>query len=61
MSKKEEERRRGARSKHTGIEREPLASVQVQLPGKIGWGHETRIVRPGEWERLEEALGLKVD
>ena len=60
MSKKEEERR-GARSKHTGIEREPLASVQVQLPGKIGWGHETKIVRPGEWERLEEALGLKVD
>ena len=61
MSKKEEERKRGARSKHTGIEREPLASVQVQLPGKMGWGHETKIVRPGEWERLEEALGLQVD
>lgn len=61
MSKKEEERRREARIKTAaGREREPLASVQVQLPGKIGSGQEMKIVRPGEWEGLEEALGLMV-
>ena len=61
MSKKEEERRRGARTK-TGVRgRGPLANVQVQLPSKIGSGpDETKIVRPEEWEDLEEALGLKV-
>lgn len=58
-SKKEEERRREARSRNAVRDREPLASVQVQLPSKIG-PMETRIVRPGEWEGLEEALGLKV-
>ena len=61
MSKKEDERRREARSKNGTREREPLARVQVQLPGKMGLGHETKIARPGEWEELEEALGLKVD
>lgn len=60
-SKKEEERRRGARNINAVTEREPLASVRVQLPGKMVSGHETKIVRPGEWERWEEALGLKVD
>ena len=60
MSKKEEERRKEARSKNAVREREPLASVQVQLPGKIGSGHEIKIVRPGEWEGIEKALGLKV-
>lgn len=60
MSKKEGERRREARSKNAAREREPLASVHVQLPGKMGSGHEIKIVRPGEWEGLEEALGLKV-
>ncbi|CAD6591276.1 MAG: hypothetical protein ASARMPREDX12_005058 [Alectoria sarmentosa] len=60
MSKKEEERRREARRKHTAREREPLARLQVQLPGKMESGHEVKIVRPGEWERLEEALGLNV-
>lgn len=59
MSKKEEERRREARGRNAVREREPLASVQVQLPSKIG-PVETKIVRPGEWEGLEEALGLKV-
>lgn len=58
MGKKEEERRRGARSRNAAGEREPLASVQVQLPGKMGSGHETKIVGPGEWEGLEEALGF---
>ncbi len=60
MSKKEDERRREARSKNAAREREPLASVQVQLPGKVGSGREIKIVRPFEWEGLEEALGLKV-
>lgn len=57
MGKKEEERRRGARGKNAAREREPLASVQVQLPSKMGSGlDETKIVRPGEWEGFEEAL-----
>ena len=58
MGKKEEERRRGARSKNAATgEREPLASVQVQLPTKMGSGlDETKTVRPGEREGFEEAL-----
>lgn len=59
MSRKEEERRREARNKNIAREREPLASVHVQLPGKIGSGRKVKIVRPGEWEGFEEALGLK--
>lgn len=59
MSRKEGERRREARSKNTAREREPLASVQVQLPGKMGSGREIKIARPGEWEGLEEALDLR--
>ena len=58
-SKKEGERRKEARIKNSARERVPLASLQVQLPGKIGPGQEVKIVRPGEWEGLEEALGLK--
>ena len=49
MGKKEEERRRGARSKNAAREREPLASVQVQLPSKMGSGlDETKVVRSKE-------------
>ena len=49
MGKKEEERRREARSKNAGREREPLASVQVQLPSKMGSGlDETKVVRTRE-------------
>ena len=59
MSKKEDERKREARSKHAAREREPLASVQLQLPSKLGSGHEVKIVRPWEWEGLEESLGLE--
>ncbi len=59
-SRKEEERRRDARTRAAARRREPLASVQVQLPGKMGSGREVKIVRPGEWEGLEEALGLTV-
>ena len=59
-SKKEEERRREARIRNAAQGREPLASVQVQLPGKTGSGQEVKIIRPGEWEGLEAALGLKV-
>ena len=49
--------------------REPLARAQVQLPGSGSGsgggggkesGHEIKIVRPGEWERLEDALGIHV-
>ena len=60
MSKKEEDRRREARGKSSVREREPLASVQVQLAGKMRLGHEVKILRPGEWEGLEEALGSRV-
>ena len=60
MKKKEDERRREAKSKNAARERGPLASVQVRLPGKMGLGEEVKIVRPGEWEGLEEALGLKM-
>lgn len=61
LSKKEEERRREARSKKkTAREREPLATVRVQLPDKGGLEHQLKIVRPGEWEDFEEALGLKM-
>ena len=57
MGKKEEERRRGARSKNAAREREPLASVQVQLPNKMGSGlDETKTVRPRKREGFEEAL-----
>ena len=59
-SKKEDERRREARTRNAGRGREPLASIQVQLPGKIGSGHEVKIVRPVEWEGLEEASRLRV-
>lgn len=59
MSKKEDERRKEARGKHSVREREPLASVQVQLPGKSASGRVMKIVRPGEWEGSEEALGFK--
>ena len=57
---KEKERRREARSKNPAREREPLASIQVQLPGKKGVGQGIKIVRPGEWDDLEEALGLRM-
>lgn len=60
MSKKEEERRREVRSRNTAGEREPLASVEVHLSGKTISEHEIKIVRPGEWDGLEEALGLNV-
>ena len=57
MGQKEEERRREARSKNAAREREPLASVQVQLTSKMGSGlDETKTVRPGEWEGFEAAL-----
>lgn len=59
MSRKEEARRIEARSKSSARERDPLASVQVRFPGKMGPGHEVKIVRPGEWEGVEEALGLE--
>lgn len=59
-SKKEEERRRELRSKLAAREREPLANVQVQLPGKMRSEHDVKIMRPGEWDNLEEALGLEV-
>lgn len=60
--KKEDERRREARSKNATRERKPLASVRVQLPAKIGvrLDREVKIVNPAEWEGFEEALGLKV-
>ena len=61
MGKKEEERRRGARSKNAAREREPLASVQVQLPSKMGSGlDETKIARAGQWQGFEEGVGLDV-
>ena len=60
VSKKEDERRREARSKNAAREREPLASLQLQLPSKSGSGHEVKIVRPWEWGGLEESLGLEV-
>ena len=60
FNKREEERRKEARSKHVMRDRKPLAGLQVQLPGKARSGHEVRIVRPGEWEGLEEDLGVKV-
>ena len=57
MGKREEERRRGARSRNAAGEREPLASVQVQLPSKMGSGlDETKMVRPGEREGFEGGL-----
>ena len=61
MNKKEEERRKGTRStKAATTEREPLASVQVQLRSKVASEPDlTKIFKPGEWEEVEEALGLK--
>ena len=56
---RERERRDGAKSMQT----EPLAKVQIKMPG---WGNqkgvsgEVRIVRPGEWEDFAGALGLGV-
>ena len=58
-NRKEEERRKEARSKNVAKEREALASIQIQLPGKIGGGQQVKIVRPGEWEEIEESLGLR--
>ena len=61
-SKKEEVRQRDARCKNAKREREPLASVRVQLPGKmdVGSEQEITIADPGVWEGFEEALGLKL-
>ncbi|KAK3173137.1 hypothetical protein OEA41_006466 [Lepraria neglecta] len=58
-NRKEEERRKEARSKNVAKEREALASIQIQLPGKIGGGQQVKVVRPGEWEEVEESLGLR--
>lgn len=58
-NRKEEERRKEARSKNIAKEREALASIQIQLPGKIAGGLQVKIARPGEWEEIEESLGLR--
>ena len=61
--RREEERRREARMMRGGgmEERdEALARVQIALPKKmmpIEGGH-VKIVRPSEWEKMEEALGV---
>lgn len=57
---KEDERRREARTKSKVKEREVLASVQMRVPEKLGTGGRVKIVRPGEWEKLEDVLGVKV-
>ncbi|KAL6717328.1 hypothetical protein ACLMJK_005243 [Lecanora helva] len=64
-SRREEERRRAARMEKTGggglKERdEMLARVQIALPEKIKGmeGGRVNIVKPDDWERVEEALGI---
>ncbi len=59
FNQKEDERRREARSRNAVRERDVLASVQVRFPEKMGMGGRVRIVRPGEWEEFEEALGVR--
>ena len=60
-NRKEEERKKEARSKNATKEREAeaLATVQIQLPEKIRGTQQVKIIRPGEWEDIEQALGLK--
>ena len=57
--KRERERIREARNKTTDKKRETLATLQIQLPEKIHTLQPVTIVRPGEWEGVEKALGLK--
>ena len=57
--KRENERIREARSRTTDKKREALATLQIQLPEKIHTLQPVSIVRPGEWEDVEKALGLK--
>ena len=57
--KRERERIREARNKTTDKNREALATLQIQLPEKIHTLQPVTIVRPGEWEDVEKALGLK--
>ena len=56
--KREKERIREARNR-TYKKREALATLQIQLPEKIHALQPVTIVRPGEWEDVEKALGLK--
>ena len=65
--KREEERRREARTMKGGAgggglkERdETLATVQIALPKKMmgAEGGHVKIVKPNEWEKMEEALGV---
>ena len=58
-NRKEEERKKEARSKNATKEREALATVQIQLPEKIRGTQQVKVVRPGEWEDIEQALGLR--
>ena len=49
--RREEERRTEARKQYElGKEREPLATVQTQLPAKLGALRQVKIAKPGEWE-----------
>jgi len=59
--KREEERRREVRKGTGGLtdRRQPLAELKIQLPEKMmGAGGQVKIVRPGEWEEMEEVLGV---
>ena len=57
--RREKERIREARSRTTDKKREALATLQIQLPEKVRGLDPVTIVRPGEWEDVEKALGLK--
>jgi len=58
-NKKEEERRKEVRSRDV-LKGKVLGNVQLKLPGKMA-AHDVKIVRPGEWEEIEGAPGLKAN
>ncbi|KAK4690561.1 dynactin 1, partial [Lecanoromycetidae sp. Uapishka_2] len=55
-NKREEARKKDIRSRDVLKER-TLASVQMNLPGKV-FGQQLKIVKPGKWEEFEGTLGL---
>lgn len=60
QARKEQERRKKARLHIAAGAKDPLARLEVRLPGKIIGDQRVRIVKPGEWEDVEEALGLNL-
>ena len=40
--------------------RVPLAELRVKMPGRGGGGDDVQIVEPGEWEGVQQALGVRV-